>query len=128
MAVPPPVNVECVAEGWCGTRSVQRGTSLGWTLAWWTGRQRLGAVDFCRNLGLGGDRHHRHGRDTFAMVIVDMTAVLSMLLAAGGTLGILIPPSIPMIVFGFVAEESVIAFFLAGIDPVYFWLLLLASP
>lgn len=39
------------------------------------------------------------------------------LLAAGGTLGILIPPSIPMIVFGFVAEESVIALFLAGIGP-----------
>jgi len=39
------------------------------------------------------------------------------LLAAGGTLGILIPPSIPMIVFGFVAEESVISLFLAGIGP-----------
>jgi len=39
------------------------------------------------------------------------------LLAAGGTLGILIPPSIPMIVFGFVAEESVIALFLAGVGP-----------
>ncbi len=39
------------------------------------------------------------------------------LLAAGGTLGILIPPSIPMIVFGFVAEDSVIALFLAGIGP-----------
>ncbi len=42
---------------------------------------------------------------------------VSGLLAAGGTLGILIPPSIPMIVFGFVAEESVIALFLAGIGP-----------
>lgn len=39
------------------------------------------------------------------------------LLAAGGTLGILIPPSIPMIVYGFVAEESVISLFLAGIGP-----------
>lgn len=39
------------------------------------------------------------------------------LMAAGGTLGILIPPSIPMIVYGFVAEESVIALFLAGIGP-----------
>ena len=39
------------------------------------------------------------------------------LLAAGGTLGILIPPSIPMIVYGFVAEQSVIALFLAGIGP-----------
>ena len=39
------------------------------------------------------------------------------LVAAGGTLGILIPPSIPMIVYGFVTEESVIALFLAGIGP-----------
>ncbi|MEQ8348916.1 MAG: TRAP transporter large permease [Sneathiellaceae bacterium] len=39
------------------------------------------------------------------------------LLAAGGTLGILIPPSIPLIVYGFVTEESVGALFLAGIGP-----------
>ena len=39
------------------------------------------------------------------------------LLAAGGTLGILIPPSLPMIVYGFVTEESVISLFLAGIGP-----------
>jgi C4-dicarboxylate transporter DctM subunit len=39
------------------------------------------------------------------------------LLAAGGTLGILIPPSIPMIVLGVVVEESIISLFLAGIVP-----------
>ncbi len=39
------------------------------------------------------------------------------LLAAGGTLGILIPPSIPMIVFGVITEESIIDLFLAGIGP-----------
>ena len=39
------------------------------------------------------------------------------LLAAGGTLGILIPPSLPMIVYGFITEDSVIALFLAGIGP-----------
>lgn len=39
------------------------------------------------------------------------------LLAAGGTLGILIPPSIPMIVYGVITEESIIALFLAGIGP-----------
>jgi C4-dicarboxylate transporter DctM subunit len=39
------------------------------------------------------------------------------LLAAGGTLGILIPPSIPMIVYAFVTEQSVIALFLGGIGP-----------
>lgn len=39
------------------------------------------------------------------------------LLAAGGTLGILIPPSIPLIIYGFVTEESITALFLAGIGP-----------
>lgn len=39
------------------------------------------------------------------------------LLAAGGTLGILIPPSIPMIVYGVITEESIIALFLAGVGP-----------
>ncbi len=39
------------------------------------------------------------------------------LLAAGGTLGILIPPSIPMIIYGFITEESVVSLFLAGIGP-----------
>lgn len=39
------------------------------------------------------------------------------LLAAGGTLGILIPPSIPLIIYGFVTEESVSALFLAGVGP-----------
>lgn len=39
------------------------------------------------------------------------------LLAAGGTLGILIPPSIPMIIFGVITEESIIRLFLAGIGP-----------
>ncbi len=39
------------------------------------------------------------------------------LLAAGGTLGILIPPSIPMILYGVVTEESIVDLFLAGIGP-----------
>ncbi len=39
------------------------------------------------------------------------------LLAAGGTLGILIPPSIPLIVYGFITEESITALFLAGVGP-----------
>ena len=39
------------------------------------------------------------------------------LLAAGGTIGILITPSIPMIVFGFVMSESIVDLFLAGIGP-----------
>ncbi len=39
------------------------------------------------------------------------------LLAAGGTLGILIPPSIPLIIYGVVTEESIPRLFLAGIGP-----------
>lgn len=39
------------------------------------------------------------------------------LLAAGGTLGILIPPSVPLIIYGVVTEESIVALFLAGIGP-----------
>lgn len=39
------------------------------------------------------------------------------LLAAGGTLGILIPPSIPMILYGVITEESIVSLFLAGIGP-----------
>jgi C4-dicarboxylate transporter, DctM subunit len=39
------------------------------------------------------------------------------LLACGGTLGILIPPSIPLIVYGSVTEESVGKLFIAGVIP-----------
>jgi len=39
------------------------------------------------------------------------------LLAAGGTLGILIPPSIPLILYGIVTETSIPTLFLAGIGP-----------
>lgn len=38
-------------------------------------------------------------------------------IAAGGTLGILIPPSIPLIIFGVITEESIPTLFLAGIGP-----------
>lgn len=39
------------------------------------------------------------------------------LLAAGGTLGILIPPSVPMIIYGSVTGESVGQLFIAGVIP-----------
>lgn len=45
------------------------------------------------------------------------------LLAAGGTLGILIPPSIPLIVFGLMTGVSVQNLFLAGIGPGIFLVL-----
>jgi TRAP-type C4-dicarboxylate transport system permease large subunit len=38
-------------------------------------------------------------------------------LAAGGTLGILIPPSIPMILYGSFTETSVAKLFMAGVVP-----------
>jgi C4-dicarboxylate transporter DctM subunit len=39
------------------------------------------------------------------------------MVAAGGTLGILIPPSIPMIVFGVITEQSIGALFISGVVP-----------
>ncbi len=39
------------------------------------------------------------------------------MLAAGGTLGILIPPSIPLIIFGVVTETSIPTLFKAGVGP-----------
>jgi len=39
------------------------------------------------------------------------------LLAAGGTLGILIPPSIPLILYGVIANQSILQLFMAGIGP-----------
>ena len=36
---------------------------------------------------------------------------------SGGTLGIIIPPSIPMIIYGLVTEASVVDLFTAGIGP-----------
>lgn len=39
------------------------------------------------------------------------------LIAAGGTLGILIPPSIPLIIYGITAEVSIGKLFMAGIIP-----------
>ncbi|MED4352832.1 TRAP transporter large permease subunit [Schinkia azotoformans] len=47
------------------------------------------------------------------------------LVAAGGTLGILIPPSIPLIIYGSVAEESVGKLFAAGVLPGIFLTILL---
>lgn len=46
----------------------------------------------------------------------DRPFVLGML-AAGGTLGILIPPSIPLILYGIVTETSIPKLFMAGIGP-----------
>lgn len=39
------------------------------------------------------------------------------LMAAGGTLGIIIPPSVPLIVYGAITEQSIGQLFLAGIGP-----------
>ncbi|MDO5632372.1 MAG: TRAP transporter large permease [Paracoccus sp. (in: a-proteobacteria)] len=39
------------------------------------------------------------------------------LMAAGGTLGIIIPPSVPLIVYGAITEQSIGHLFLAGIGP-----------
>lgn len=47
-------------------------------------------------------------------------------IGAGGTLGILIPPSLPLIIFGIIGEESIPRLFLAGVVPGILLSLLLA--
>lgn len=44
-------------------------------------------------------------------------ALASGLIAAGGTLGILIPPSITLIIYGVIAEQSIGELFIAGVIP-----------
>ena len=41
------------------------------------------------------------------------------LLCAAGTLGIIIPPSIPLILYGIMAKESIVDLFLAGFGPAF---------
>lgn len=48
-------------------------------------------------------------------------------LATGGTLGVVIPPSIPMILYGIVTETSIIELFTAGILPGLFLTVLLGT-
>ena len=38
-------------------------------------------------------------------------------IAAGGTLGIMIPPSVPLVIYGIIAEQDISALFIAGILP-----------
>lgn len=38
-------------------------------------------------------------------------------IAAGGTLGIMIPPSVPLVIYGIVAEQDIAKLFIAGIVP-----------
>lgn len=38
-------------------------------------------------------------------------------IAAGGTLGIMIPPSVPLVIYGIIAEQDIGALFIAGILP-----------
>nr|WP_146811076.1 MULTISPECIES: TRAP transporter large permease subunit [Aneurinibacillus] len=53
-----------------------------------------------------------------AMVSAGYDKKYSMgLVAASGTLGILIPPSIPLIIYGITAEESIGKLFMAGVIP-----------
>lgn len=49
------------------------------------------------------------------------------LIGASGTLGILIPPSLPMILYGIIAEESIPRLFLAGVLPGLFQALLFTA-
>ena len=39
------------------------------------------------------------------------------LVAASGSMGIIVPPSIALIIYGFIAEVSILKLFIAGIIP-----------
>ena len=54
-----------------------------------------------------GEMIKHNYRDDFAAGVV----------AAGGTLGIMIPPSIPLVVYGIMTENSITKLFVAGIIP-----------
>ena len=45
------------------------------------------------------------------------------LVAAAGTLGILIPPSVTMVIYGVVTEENIGKLFMGGVIPAFYWLL-----
>ena len=79
--------------------------------------RRLRAVR--RDLGfVGGHRGDgRHGRAAVAARAQVPDAAALGTLAAGGTLGILIPPSINMIVYGSLTENSIGKLFIAGMIP-----------
>jgi C4-dicarboxylate transporter DctM subunit len=49
------------------------------------------------------------------------------LVAAGGTLGILLPPSIPLVVYGAIADQSVDKLFIAGVVPGMLMTILIAG-
>src|SRR5512135_241126 len=44
-------------------------------------------------------------------------ALSSGVIAAGGTLGIMIPPSVPLVIYGLVAEQDIGKLFIAGVCP-----------
>ena len=83
-------------------------------------RQYRKLRDLLRGLRLerrdGGHRRHgRHPRDAASAATTPKTVFGS--LAAGGTLGILIPPSIVMVLYGALVEELIARLFMAGVLP-----------
>jgi len=44
---------------------------------------------------------------------------VTALLAAGATIGLIVPPSVPLIIYGFLAEESVEKLFIGGLIPAF---------
>jgi tripartite ATP-independent transporter DctM subunit len=47
----------------------------------------------------------------------DDDSLSSGVIAAGGTLGIMIPPSVPLVIYGLVAEQDIGKLFIAGVGP-----------
>ena len=114
------VDVEYLAQGRGWARSVCGGTA--W-VGHWPGGLAVATILSCGLFAAISGSSVATAATIGTVAIPEMEKrgyprnfVLGML-AAGGTLGILIPPSIPMIVYGFITEESVLQLFLAGIGP-----------
>ncbi len=110
----------CVDAGW-GSYKILFDAALAW-IGWIRGDWQLREwrqLQFCSN-------NSSSAATTMAMgtllvpLMKERGYKLSFamgLTAAAGTLGILIPPSLPMILFGLIAEESIPRLFLGGVIP-----------
>ena len=99
---------------------------------WMTGGAAIGATAACAMFGALTGSSAASAAALSPVVIPELTrlkyprAFSCGLLAAGGTLGIMIPPSVVFVVYGALTSTSVASLFLAGVIPGIFLALLLA--
>jgi len=100
---------------------------------WMTGGAAIGATAACAMFGALTGSSAASAAALSPVVIPELTrlkyprAFSCGLLAAGGTLGIMIPPSVVFVVYGALTSTSVASLFLAGVIPGIFLAILLAT-